>query len=228
MNERLLSNLTDGMRNDLKKHTLGIATNAQKVVDTATSETFQRQAFAGGARDYFQSELEIKRHYDAQRADARARGEAELERLLEEFNATMRVYLRLDTDVLAAAQAKLSLAGLSDADIMRIAEGGRDSYSTLRAVASYGITSGNKYAKVIAAHLRDFESAVSAVPEKTEKFVKKGLRGDKYCADSWHDWIMGRIDAIDEAYQSLQNAVDGNAALSFADTVLEYLSKESA
>lgn len=216
LNEHPLSNMTDSLRNDLMNGSLGIAAAIQKIKDANESEEFQIQAFHGGNKTFSSAE-EIRRHYRDIKEEHREKGMAALDSLLERFRVTQDVVFRLNGDVVTAFQAQLSITGLTESDIRRIANSAQDDYSALRCVAAYGVDHDDKHAKAIGARLADFVEAVEAVPEKTQRFVTKGLNGDTGCADSWHGWIKDRIDAVDTAYTSLQDAVSGRTGLKFED-----------
>lgn len=217
LNSRPLSKLSESLRNDLKKFTLEIATSVQKVKDATDGEAYATAAFNGGDR-YFSSLEEVRNHYASIREEARQKGTRAMERMLDEFDSTLRVYLNLDTEIISAFQTKLDLAGLSESDLKRIAESAGDDYSAIKTVGSYGLTNGSAYGKAIAARLKDFEDTVAAVREKAEKFTSKALKADSYCIAGWHDWINERIDSVDSSLNDLQDAIAGRSGLTFADT----------
>lgn len=218
INERPISKVSDSMRGDFKRCWMDIDRYVQQVKSATNGERLQIQAFNGGGRD-FDSVAAIKRLYAESKTEAKASGMNAMQRFLAELDSTLAVYFHLDASAIEATQTKLNLGSLSESDIQRIANSGRDDYSVLSVIASYGLNNDSPYAKTLHARLRDFEVEAATVKEKAEKFITKALNEDAYCMDGWCDWISGRIDNVDAAYRELQDAVDGHGSFTASDAL---------
>lgn len=228
-----MRNIPSRFETALRKHAVNLTSAVSKVSDATAGREYATAAFRGGDRSYFNSEDEIKTHYQNLSSEGRERGTAAMNALLKDMNEAVDMGLRLNPAHALELQASMQLIR-DDAALLRFVSDGerRHDYTTISAAAQYTGRDGKSTpaARAIKNRLDEYERSLSETIRKTEKFLDKAFRGDKTCADGWSMWITGNIEESARAYDSLQAAIDGEHLQqnSLADVVSSYMEHRGA
>lgn len=224
-----MKSIPSSLERALRQRVVNLNSAITKVSEAGKGEQYARSAFAGGDRSFFDSEAAIKSHYDAIRSEARERGLSEMNALLDDMKHSVDCGLRINTVKAAEVQAAIPLIR-DDAALLRFVSEveRRDDYTVLAAAAQYTGAGGkaSPTARGLRARLDDYETSLSEVLRKTERFITKALNGDSVCASGWSEWITDNIEAAKDSYERLEAAINGEKVqVSIMDALEQHMAK---
>lgn len=203
-----MDTITESLERSIQKHAASLTNSVTKVKTYCADQDFAQDAFAAGNRDFYKSEDQIEQNYRSLKNEVRDRGLRELNEMLAEMNTAIDRALKLDPQKAAEAQTILTLIRDDQSLLRLISEPqNRNDFTTLSAAANKTDISSN-VAVSLRVQLDVFETSLTELVRKAEKYITKALNDDKTCASCWLDWVYDALDDVKKAYQNVQKVID--------------------
>ena len=176
-----------------------------------TNEKYATAAFEGGDRTIFGDKKALRSHYERIRNDKRGVVEPTAARFVEQLEDRINVDMRIDPNRIDTMNSVLSVITDNSQLVRYFSTKQNRDYTALLTVAAFARD--NKTmptATAIATRLQEFEGLCAEMPIKARKFLTRAIvEGHQYSQENWASWLDDRADAIDAAYQKIQDACDG-------------------
>lgn len=173
---------------------------------TKASEDYAQSAFTGGDRTRFEDEKSLHRYYGDVYITQQKNVKDIRDALVAKIEEQTANHLKLDTDDITQAQAALSVVNSDDVLRRWLADPAHREYSHFLAVASFAKEHKDyPTAVAVATRFNQFEDACAIVKKRAAGV----LVNDRYSSGAWESWVETRISEVDDAYNALMKAVDG-------------------